>query len=156
MKILTIKNGLEVKVDNDTYEIVKDFAWRTNRLGYVIRTQNRYPDNPITVFLHHSVIPQERGRVIDHVNHDLLNNLRTNLRSVTHRQNCCNQRKPNGKWSSRFKGVSRHRSNGKWTAGIKVQYKRVYLGIFEIEIEAAGAYNQAAETYFGEFAKLNL
>jgi hypothetical protein len=45
-----------------------------------------------------------------------------------------------------------------WEARIKHKdktRKQVYLGFFKDEIEAAKAYNRAAEKLFGEFALLN-
>lgn len=54
--------------------------------------------------------------------------------------------------TSGFKGVSR-RSNGKWTAGIKIDYARVHLGTFDTPEAAHTAYAAAAVAAFGTFAQ---
>jgi len=86
---------------------------------------------------------------IDHVQH---NCNAGPLRIATHQQNQFNRRKRRGA-CSRYKGVVA--TKGKWSAGITVDGNRHYLGLFNTEIEAALAYNQAAVSMFGEYAFLN-
>ena len=43
----------------------------------------------------------------------------------------------------------------RWLAQIGVHYKKIYLGAFEDEVEAAKVYDEAAKKYYGEFAYLN-
>ncbi len=46
--------------------------------------------------------------------------------------------------SSAFRGVSWHKSKGKWEAGIKIQGKRMDIGYFNSEKAAAHAYDATA------------
>lgn len=48
-----------------------------------------------------------------------------------------------------------HSVANKWVANIHFNNRTQYIGLFEDEIEAAKAYDYWADTYFGEFAKLN-
>lgn len=58
--------------------------------------------------------------------------------------------------SSQFIGVSWHKRQKKWNAGINLAgNKRKYLGTFTDEIEAAKAYDKAAKSLLGENTKLN-
>jgi hypothetical protein len=57
--------------------------------------------------------------------------------------------------TSRFRGVSWHKRVKKWVAKISINKKRIHLGVFNTEIEAAKAYNKAAIDTWGERAKLN-
>lgn len=90
--------------------------------------------------------------VIDHKDGDGLNNSRSNIR-VTNQSNNLLNSKPRG-WKT-FKGVCATK-HGTFKAAITVNHKRVYIGSFKTEIDAALAYNEAALKYHGEFARLNV
>jgi hypothetical protein len=77
-----------------------------------------------------------------------------NIRWVTPQQNVMNRRSFKNS-SSIYKGVSWAKKSGKWSANIQKDGKYQHLGLFTNEIEAALAYNEAAEELFGEFANLN-
>lgn len=101
-------------------------------------------------WMHHFVFGKRV--LLDHIDGNGLNNQKSNLRECTYSQNGANRRK-NTKTLGRFKGVSFLR--GKWMARLQVMKKRLYLGYFTEEIEAAKAYNDAAVKHFGEFAHIN-
>jgi hypothetical protein len=92
---------------------------------------------------------------IDHINGRRDDNRWENLRQATRSQNLGN-RCGNKKASSGFKGVSHDKARDKWDSRIGYgNGKTMWLGLFDTEIEAARAYNQAAYLLHGEFAKLN-
>ncbi len=76
------------------------------------------------------------------------------MRLATHSQNCYNK-KIRKKGTSKYRGVSLERKTGKWRAKIYFNGKYMNLGSFEIEEDAARAYDAAAKIYHGEFASLN-
>lgn len=91
--------------------------------------------------------------VVDHINHNSLDNRRTNLRLVTIAQNNMNRRPWKG--TSKYKGVTFHRRDKRFIARISVNSKRLYLGCFDNETDAAKTYDKAAKKYYGQYACLN-
>lgn len=93
----------------------------------------------------------------DHIDRNGLNNQRSNLRSGTSSQQKHNTRPRGG--TSKYKGLSFHKSKNKWKVEIVLNYKRIFLGRFEPtrcgELLAALTYDIAAEKYHGDFAYLN-
>ncbi len=93
----------------------------------------------------------------DHIDRNIFNNQKNNLRKCTHQQNCLNRRKSiSASSTSLYKGVDYREDKEKWRARIKVNNRQLSLGHFDSEIKAAKAYNRAAIKYFGEFALVNV
>lgn len=89
---------------------------------------------------------------IDHINGIRSDNRIDNLREATKAQNAMNRSQTGGR--SRYKGVYPS-GYGAWCAQIQKGGKRVYLGTFETEQEAASVYDAAAGEAFGSYAKVN-
>ena len=97
-------------------------------------------------------VPQEMQT--DHINRNGLDNRRENLRICTQMQNNQNC-KPHKNSSSIFKGVHWSKWTRKWMASIMQDYKNMYLGYYDSEIEAAKTYDRKAKELFGKFARTN-
>jgi hypothetical protein len=94
------------------------------------------------------------GEIIDHINHDTLDNRRQNLRKCTGTQNKTNSKIYRNNKSG-FKGVHWHKRDGTWGASIGYNGKQIHIGYFATLEEAARAYNETARQLHGEFAYLN-
>lgn len=57
--------------------------------------------------------------------------------------------------SSKFKGVSWNTQKKCWIAQIQIDGKKMHLGHFKDEIEAAKAFDEASKRLNGEFAYVN-
>lgn len=104
--------------------------------------------------MHRYLLPVKSPYQIDHIDGNSLNNQRSNLRICTKQQNQFNRKKlANSK--SKYKGVFWHPVNKYWFSKINHDGKRIHLGVFQNETDAAKTYDEAAKKHFGEFANLN-
>ena len=87
----------------------------------------------------------EINDVIDHINHDTLDNRRSNLRVVTNRINSQNRLQQYKPRTSKYVGVSYDKINKKYRADITINNKRINLGRYTTEEEAASAYMNTVE-----------
>lgn len=157
---LRLNKGLVALIDDCDWERLRNFRWRAKwdhraHSFYVLRDIRGVPGVRLTTrCMHQDILCVERGTIVDHVNHNTLDNRRANLRICTASQNMANRAKQSGT-SSRFKGVTLHRKTGRWQAAIFRNGRGFYLGLHSTEEAAAMAYDVAALDKFGEFALTN-
>lgn len=84
---------------------------------------------------------------IDHINGIGSDNRIINLRDVSQKENLRNSRRASNNTSGHA-GVSFHKQAGKWQAGIKIDGKRIGLGLFAT-LEEASAARKDAEALYG-------
>ena len=106
--------------------------------------------------MHRVIIGAGEGEIVDHINHNGLDNRIANLRVATMRQNMWNMRKRRCNCSSKYKGVHRLKSKKKWRARITFNGRSILIGDFDTEKEAGMAYDARARELFGDYASLNL
>ena len=152
MEITLSPRGV-TQIDDADYRLVWTHTWYLlKRAGRRTRYAFTFIDGKTTL-MHRLIMGSPRGRQIDHINHDGLNNRRANLRVVTAQQNQFRRRKKRG-GSSRYKGVCWNRFRSCWVANIRVDGKTEYLGSFKSERAAARAYDAAAKRR-SKFSKVN-
>jgi hypothetical protein len=159
--IINLTQGKVCVIDDQDYEIIRKWKWyaqgnggnfyaRTNVTTYVNGERKQ-----LGLQMHKLIMSPPPSYVVDHIDGDGLNNTRKNLRLVLAIDNRKNSTKRKGK--SPYKGVTKS-SRGvskPWTASIRINKKLHYLGRYACQIDAARAYDKAAQAAFGEFARCN-
>jgi len=152
MKTIPLSRGLETIVDDHDYDWLMQWKWcaQTDRYPYAMRKGrkaegDRYNKN---ILMHREIMQPGPGLQVDHINGNVLDNRRENLRECTPLQN--RQHVTTSRSGSKYKGV-RQDTFGNWNARIGTDH----IGYYATEEEAAQAYNAHAKERYGEFAYLN-
>ena len=156
MKEINLTQGKVTLVDDDDFDYLSQFNWcaiKTKYTCYAVRQIKDIHGNcrQRHIWMHREIISTPSELVCDHVDHDGLNNQKSNLRNCSVGENNRNVGKS---YKVNYIGVTYNR--GKYiNANITVKGKTVRLGTFKTEVAAAIAYDEAAKKHHGEFANLN-
>lgn len=150
--------GKFAMVDDEDFEYLNQWRWylfNCKTVFYAARsTSAKKEGKKVPIIMHRLIMNCPPDMIVDHRDHDGLNNQRSNLRICTKQQNACNRVASRGV-TSKFIGVSRYSEN-KWQAALAPHGKPIHLGYFNSEIEAAAAYDASAKKHYGEFASQNI
>jgi len=104
-------------IDDADFDLISKYRW-TRLKG---RNDNSYAvslDEP-KVSMHRLILNPDKHELVDHINHNGLDNRRSNIRVCNKSQNCSNRR-PRKNASSKYLGVSK--SGHKWSADVVPQF----------------------------------
>ena len=159
MKEIPLTQNQVALVDDEDYNELVKYKWQARLVKktgnyYACRSGKKVDGKRPQIRMHCAIL----GIIgVDHRDSNGLNNQRYNLRPASQLGNARNASKSKAKLTSKYKGVCIRNETKTlaYRAQITVNYKKIMLGTFHNEIEAAKVYDAAALKYFGEFAKLN-
>lgn len=173
IKILSFKyGGKKVQVDDEDYEFLNRWKWHVSEskgIFYAMRHEDNVDGSRYHVSMHRVIMGIYDPKIeVDHIDHNGLNNQRSNLRNCLDGGNKRNKRKTKRITTSKYVGVRlrvRERPDGSFykawvaclgkTRGKPQQPRRSFPYTEQGEIDAAKYYDEQATKHYGEFANLN-
>ena len=166
MKKIPLTQDKEAIVDDEDYPLISRHNWCAVKKG-----KNWYAETGVkagrgakkqqTLYMHHLILPQRNGYIIDHIDMNGLNNQRRNLRYALWGQNVNNSRprrnrKFRGVYKQSYKRKTKRKTLGNpFYAAIRHNGKLIHIGSFKTEIEAAKAFNKKSMEIHGKHAFQN-
>ena len=161
MKKIKLTQGKISLIDDKDFLLVSKYKWcasysKLTKTYYALSNRKTKAGKFKTIKMHRIIMAAKSGFFVDHINHDTLDNRRNNLRIVNKHQNAMN-RKGHDDSLSKYKGVTFNKNKyiQKWQASIMKNYKKIHLGYFTNQRDAAMAYDLAARKHFKHYAFLN-
>ena len=147
------EKGEEFYFDLEDYDKIKNNCWCITNEGYFISTERG--NRTKFVYLSRTIMNvTDNTYDVDHINHNLADNRKSNLRIVTRTQNNMNRSLQSNNTSG-VTGVCFDKKADKWCARITVNKQTFYLGWFTNFEDAVKARRDGELKYFGEYRYKN-
>jgi hypothetical protein len=144
---------IETIIDTNDLKLMEHFK-NTWRAGSNCNTDDLYAVSSIqrnlkikAVLLHRFLLDDPEGLVIDHINHNTLDNRRCNLRAITNGQNQQNRKGPQINNNTGVRGLYWNKSAKSYHARVKINGKYKSIGYFKNIKDAEKALIEARKKY---------
>jgi len=135
-------------IDTEDYELIRPYCWCETSGRYLVA---RNPEDGKLLKLHRLIMNAPDGLIVDHINHDVRDNRKCNLR-VVNDQNSVRNRGLYSNNKSGIIGVGWMSREQRWRAEIRIDRKSIYLGYYDNLDDAVAARKAAEEKYFGPYS----
>ena len=148
-KIRLANNKGFALIDDEDFEKINQYTWHITDKNAAKRSDYTNSKTPKSVLMHRQILNVHDPEIeVDHINHNRLDNQKSNLRLCNGSQNCANRIMKNNLKGIRQKGK-------KWQARIRTKGKEIHLGTFKTCEDAINVYNKKIKEIFGDFAQVN-
>lgn len=162
MKEIKLTQGRVAIVDDEDFEYLNQWKWcAANHHGncYAVRSRHENGIKVENIRMHRLIIGAKKGEQVDHINHDGLCNIKSNLRICTGLENANNRKVvANRKAGVKYLNVcisGRSTDTPRYIVDITYNKKRYYGGSFPTQELAAKKADEMMLSLKGEFANLN-
>lgn len=129
IEIVTTK-GEVILIDKSDESVARKYTWHIDSKGYANGCSNK-----THVRLHRLILNPPEGLVVDHINHNKLDNRRANLRVVTNQMNQFNLVEGKNNKSGKV-GVHFNKQSQKWCSQITLNGKIISSKLFDNKDDA--------------------
>lgn len=143
-------SGKSFIFDREDIDKISPYRWNWIGGGYFTAIVNGERTSA-----HRHIICADKDHFVDHINGNVFDCRKANLRLVNKKENASNMKTPKSNTVG-YKGVCYAKRNHAFMAQIHPAGKMRYLGYYKTPEEAAAAYNQAAISLYGEYARINV
>lgn len=141
--------NIDFIIDKSDYNLIKDYRWsgiKNKSNSYYIGARYFTEEGKKTILLHRLIMNCPKGMVVDHINHNTLDNRKDNLRICTQSNNNHNRN------NSNKSNIYFDKRINKWVARIVVDNKVIHLGSFNNKEDAIKAREKAENRYYKEYS----
>ncbi|MEK4970690.1 HNH endonuclease signature motif containing protein [Cytobacillus sp. FSL R7-0696] len=135
---------VEALIDENKLDIAESYPlkWyvkRSSKDHYYVTGVMKRGGKQRVIYLHRLLTDCPEGKVVDHINHNTIDNRMCNLRVVTHQVNIFNTKSQ--------KGVKFRKDLGKWRVRMLVDGKEMFFGYYSRYEEALAVRKEAERKY---------
>ena len=157
MKEIKLTQGKVALVDDEDFQYLNQFKWYAHK-KHINYYAYSYINNK-KILMHRLILKTPNNLIVDHIDHNGLNNQKSNLRNCTYLENAKNKVSTG---DCKYLGVTKLTRKYKnkiynyYQVYIQIDYMPYYAGCFNNYIDATKRYNRLAKRFHKEFANLNI
>lgn len=153
-KILVDKSDLQKLIDLNNHW---NLTWARNIHGYYAKHSITFLNEnkqrkQTTIMMHRFLMDAKEEDVIDHINHNGLDNRKCNLRATKEKLNLTHRKTKNSNNKSGYRNVCWANVEKRWIVQLQINGENTRLGLFDDVHEAGKFAEEMRIKYYGEFA----
>jgi hypothetical protein len=148
-------HSMEFIIDMSDFNLVNSHegswiaAWHVNVKDYYVKANVRKSNGRKTTITLQSFLVSAKNKLIDHIDHDTMNNRRSNLRVSDASTNSMNRKAKNSNNTSGYRNVCWN--GNKWIVQLQINKKNKVLGKFD-DVDEAGLFAKEMRIkHYGKF-----